>query len=137
MPVLVGCGGNLGDVRGHVTSAGNPVTNVVIHFLPEQGPEAQARLDETGNYRLTTPGKGTGAVLGKHHVYFVPSVDEKEEEAKANLNQQDYIAGKLPNVSRLPPKSSVPTKYLSANSSDLVREVKSSSNEFDFELSSQ
>jgi hypothetical protein len=135
--LMVGCGRGHGYVSGKVTMDGKPVTDTVIYFLPERGPLAQAPLDAEGRYRLTTPGQGPGAALGRYRVYLAPLPSEEEELAKAHLKESDFAAGKAlprPPATQIPPRAS---KYYSAATTDWVREVTSGSNEFDFELTKE
>ena len=132
---IAGCGGDLADVQGRVTLGDKPVTNTVVRFIPESGPQAQGRLNENGTYRLTTPGKGNGTLPGEYRVYFVPDISDEEEAAKESLSEADFAVGKTPKVSRTPPPTILPPKFLSAHTSGLVRNVESGSNELNFDLS--
>ncbi len=132
--LLAGCGGGLpmGQVTGKVTLDGNPVTSGVVHFVPKKGPAATGPLDENGQYRLTTPGKGLGAVMGTHTIYLTPTSDEAHMEG---FSQADYESGKL--APEEPPQPFLPNRYLNLSSSGLQREVAAGSQEHDFQLTSQ
>ena len=89
-----------------------------------------------GPISSTTPGKNGGAAPGTYKVYFASTTSEQDEAAKESLTDADYRAGKLPAVSKTPPKSPLPAKYRSLATSDLSRDVKPGSNEINFELES-
>ena len=132
--MLTGCNSELADVHGQITNNGEPVPEVIVYFVPQHGPRAQGTADEEGRFQLTTPGTGTGVVVGKHQVCFVPPPSEEEELAKQELSEEDYIAGKLPETSSRPPKSVVPHRLMSIHSSRLNREVQEGPNEFNFAI---
>jgi hypothetical protein len=135
--LIVGCGHGLRDVSGKVTMNGKPLTNTIIYFLPEKGPLAQSQLDAEGRYRLTTVGKGYGVLPGRYRVYLAVMPSEEDVLAKSQLKESDFVAGKAPpppQVARIPAEVS---RYYSALTTDWVREVTTSSNEFDFDLSAK
>jgi len=132
--IFAGCDSRFADVRGQVTVNGEPVPELIVYFIPQHGPRAEGTTDEEGYYRLTTPGKGAGAVVGKHSVCFVPPPPEEDELAKQRLSEEQYVAGELPELSEEPLTSVVPRRLMSIHTSRLVREVQKGSNEFDFEL---
>ncbi|MBP3954816.1 hypothetical protein J8F10_05910 [Gemmata sp. G18] len=71
---VTGCerGTPLAEVEGVITCSGRPLANVEVVFLPDpeqgtSGPRSSGYTDDTGRYRLTTPG-GDGAAAGTHRV---------------------------------------------------------------------
>jgi hypothetical protein len=67
--VLSGCNGlKLGEVKGHVKSKGQLVTEGTIMFHPEQGPTAVGTIQPDGSYTLTTVQPNDGALVGSHKV---------------------------------------------------------------------
>jgi hypothetical protein len=73
---MSGCGGSgyqVATVKGKVTCKGQPVKGGSITFSPKSdektpGKAAEGRLDENGEFVLSTYGKKDGAVVGKHRV---------------------------------------------------------------------
>lgn len=134
----VGCGRGIGDVQGRVTLDGKPLTNTVIYFQPGSGPLTQAMLNANGEYRLATPGIGSGVAPGSYRVYLASAETEVEELAKSKLRESDLVAGKAPPsisaVPLIPPKI---RKYYSAVETDWQRDVTAGSNRFDFEMTTK
>ncbi len=67
-----GRGAPLAEVEGVITCSGRPLANAEVVFLPDPeqgtaGPRSSGYTDDTGRYRLTTPG-GDGAIAGTHRV---------------------------------------------------------------------
>ncbi len=121
-----GCGGGkeipLGEVSGTVTYQGKPVTDAIVHFLPENGASAAtAVVDSEGRYTLSTHETGDGAVVGKHKVWF---------------SKQDPPGGPAPAASD--ESSLLPEKYRGekncAKIPELTKEVKAGSNTIPLEL---
>jgi hypothetical protein len=74
--VGLGCGGSterVVSVSGKVTHNGQPVTGIVVSFVPEAKTEtgvSTGEPDQNGDYRLTVSKTGSsGAVVGKHKVW--------------------------------------------------------------------
>lgn len=83
---MIGCGnGNLGKVSGVVTMDGNPVPNVTLEFIPQEGGRPSiAKTDANGEYSAYYTHDQPGVELGQHHVRFqiladVGQVSEEEE----------------------------------------------------------
>ncbi|NQT36376.1 MAG: hypothetical protein HQ581_02740 [Planctomycetes bacterium] len=121
-----GCGSGkelpLGKVSGQVTYQGKPVTDAIVHFLPENGASAATGVvDSEGRYTLSTHETGDGAVIGKHKVWF---------------SKQDPPGGAAPAASD--ESSLLPEKYRGekncAKDPKLTIEVKSGSNTIDLPL---
>lgn len=118
MPLLIcvaaGCGKSgpeVAPVKGRVTLDGRPLSTVDIVFQPADGkPPATSRTDEEGNYQLLYKRGQNGAPVGQHTV---------------RIAFTSGIVAKPPNI---------PERY--NKQSELKREVKSGSNEIDFDLKS-
>ncbi len=67
-----GCGSRLAlhAVAGTVTLDGKPLGGVVVSFQPASGPAALGQTDAVGRYDLFTPGRGRGAVAGRHAIWI-------------------------------------------------------------------
>ena len=112
---LAGCGQSgpqIAPVHGHVKLDGQPLANADVQFQPEgsQRPSS-GRTDAEGRYDLMYKRGQPGAMVGPHTVRIWVS----------------------PEVVRNPPiiAARFDTK------SELVREVKSSDNEFDFDVTTE
>ena len=126
--MVAGCGkGGMpcGYVSGKVTYEGKPVEGAAVNFQPvapkdstEAGRLGQGVTDASGVYKLSTytQGGNDGAVIGKHKV----SIVGKEGVRKMGA----------------PPigERTVPQKYNSTATSGLEAEVKSGSQEINFDL---
>jgi hypothetical protein len=119
MPLLIcvaaGCGKSgpeVAPVKGRVTLDGRPLSTVDIVFQPEDGkPPATSRTDEEGHYELLYKRGVNGAPVGQHTVRIA------------------FTSG----IVAKPP--TIPDRY--NKQSELHREVKSGSNEIDFDLKSE
>jgi hypothetical protein len=63
----------LGQVEGSVHAAGQPLANVLVTFIPEEGGEGAqipslGVTDKEGRFRLRTEQQQEGAVLGAHRI---------------------------------------------------------------------
>jgi len=66
-----GCGGGgpeLASVSGTVTLDGQPLSDAMVIFIPENGRQAAARTDTAGKYVLTFKEGRQGAEPGKYKV---------------------------------------------------------------------
>jgi hypothetical protein len=107
-------------VTGQVTYRGQAVTSGIVLLTPESsGHAATGNLEKDGSFRLTTFRKDDGAVPGKYRV----AVQVFPAEG-AGLPGAEF-AGKKPTV---------PQKYMSAASSDLIAEIKAGENNLDLPL---
>lgn len=109
---IAGCGGKerVVPVSGTVTHNGQPVSGLVISFVPEAATEtgvSTGETDDTGRYALTVVKSGaSGAVVGKHKVWVsLPRepfagdkdpVDDREKEERAKMRKQKPKAAKSP-----------------------------------------
>src|SRR4051794_7601096 len=67
-----GCGSGgppLAKVSGTVTCRGQPVSKLVVHFVPQGARESWGGTDNDGAYRLRYDRQREGAVIGKHNVW--------------------------------------------------------------------
>lgn len=111
--VLPGCGADrppLGTVEGTVTIDGEPLTGVIVAFMPEKGRPATALTDQMGHYRMQYTEGVAGTKVGPNFVVFsAPTTGTTSHP--------------------------IPAKYLSM--SDLKVEVTSGRNTFDFDLEAE
>lgn len=112
---ILGCGGPsdqppLGKVSGKVTLDGQPLEGVIVNFQPSTGRAATAETDASGKYELIYIYGTNGAKVGVNKVSF---------------RWPDGVEG----------KRAIPKKYTGAT--DIVAEVKSGRNTFDWELVSK
>jgi hypothetical protein len=110
-----GCGGGpgLGNVSGKVTLDGQPLAGALVEFQPSEGRGSIGSTDAQGVYKLSYTENSQGAVLGKHTVRITMADDEEEQK----------------------PGGKIPARYNSQ--SELTAEVKSGSNEHNFDLQSK
>ncbi len=111
----------LATVHGKVTLAdGTPVTLATVIFTPDssqgtKGPIATCAVDGSGNYRLETAGRLSGAVIG-HHIVTI------EPEYHPDIPASNRVK--------------IPGKYGDRKTSPLKVEVKAGQeNTLDFQLS--
>jgi hypothetical protein len=108
--VCLGCGGDqFGDVTGKVTLDGEPLAGATVEFSPEGGSPAYGVTDPQGKYKLLFSSDQKGATVGSHRVRITSFNEAKPGQ-----------------------KERVPMKY--NRKTDLVREVKSGNQTFDFDL---
>jgi hypothetical protein len=107
---LLGCGGGLSyelaPVKGKVVCQDKPVPGGLVTLVPvaEEGatemsaPPAAGRVDENGNFELSTRGE-SGAAIGKHRVVFsFPQVEKGsggDAEEAEELKAEQELAAKL------------------------------------------
>lgn len=109
--LLAGCGGgdefNTAPVSGKVTFNGKPVTSGTIMLRPISegdsnitGKGAAAPVQDDGSFVLTTYEQGDGAIVGKHRVSYVPSMETKAIPAGGHGSPivQSSFAGAKPKV---------------------------------------
>lgn len=91
--LLTGCGGgNVVAVSGTLTYKGQPVTNAIIHFVPETGRPSMGETDASGRFTLTYDPQTKGAELGKHRVFVM-------HNAAADANLPGAVPGVAPKMS--------------------------------------
>ncbi len=115
---VAGCGGASGlktaPVKGTVTFAGQPLSDVGVTFLPEgKGPSASGNTNSKGEFTLRTTNPGDGAVIGTHRV-VIGAAEEGPRKKGA---------------------PAIPDKYGRFDTTDLTAEVKAGqTNVFTFDL---
>jgi hypothetical protein len=110
---LPGCGGDqrFVPVQGRVLLDGKPVAGAAVLFEPEGGGvPATGVTDGSGEFSLSTSGRGAGAVTGKHSVSV-----SKQVAAQPNRKVEE---GEI-----VPMKFETPEKYASPQTSGLTIEV--------------
>ncbi len=145
---VLGCGGGgaaTAPVSGTVTLDGQPLSSVMVSFMPNGGgPAASALTDASGKYSLVTAGK-KGAVLGKHTVKVttvVAAVGMAAGEMKSDSAEykqkmmsgggKDYYKAQS---AAMAIKEVIPEKY--NTKSTLSHEVVSGNNTFDIAMTSK
>jgi len=114
---LPGCGGGADSLKtvtvsGVVKYKGSPVADADIVFYPEKGPAGSAKSDAKGAYYLKTNGQ-SGGTVGKNKVTVVAA-------------QANAIPPSDGRAMEFAAKSTVPAKYSSEATTDLVIDVPSS-----------
>jgi hypothetical protein len=68
-----GCGSSsdVVPVSGTLTYQGKPVTDAIVHFVPESGRPSLGETDASGQFTLTYDPETKGAKLGKHRVFVM------------------------------------------------------------------
>lgn len=123
--ILAGCGGgvddypDMGTVYGTVTLDGSPLADASVIFVPKESGSRSSfgTTDSNGYYELTYSANMEGAKVGEHTVRIstFKSPDPNTEGDKGS-------------------KETVPNKYNSKT--ELTQTVENSSNEFNFDLTS-
>jgi hypothetical protein len=91
--LLAGCGGsNVVPVSGTLTYKGKPVTNAIVHFVPESGRPSMGETDRDGRFTLTYDPQTKGAQIGKHRVFVM-------HNAVADAGQPGTVPGQTPRLS--------------------------------------
>ena len=123
-------GPEMARVTGTVTYKGKPVPKGTVAFVSTNPsrPNATAKLDANGYYRLQTRNPGDGAELGDYDVTISARDDPTE-----NIGGQNVIPQFMPKKAAKPQRLT-PEKYENPKTSGLRKTVKSGSNTFDFEL---
>lgn len=113
-------------VTGKVTLAGAPVANASVTFSPKSGqPVALGRTDSQGVYKLTTYEGEDGAAAGDFVALVTKETVSPEKSgpvAHDPNNPYQPTGHGAPN--RVKTTSALPTKYSSADQSDLAVSVK-------------
>jgi len=106
-----GAGSGLAKVSGKVTVAGQPMSDIVVSFLPESGARPVTGVtDSNGRFTLSTLSAADGAAPGKYKVTFTKTAPAPTEG--------DYSIPTGP-----PANLPFNAKYTSADTSGITAEV--------------
>ena len=130
-------------VHGYVTHNGSPVAGAdVTFFNAEANKSSFGRTDAKGFYQLTTSAPNDGAVPGPQTV-TVRKLEDSSDASDANVasvDSPDYVPPALDAPGAKPkkvepPKSLIPEKYSSPETSPLTKNVEAGkTNEIDLVL---
>jgi hypothetical protein len=117
--LVAGCGGGeggisapkLAPVEGVVYFNGQPLPNASLAFYPEKGPAGVAIADASGKFKVKTNGSN-GAPIGTCLVTVSDGSKPDEEPPPADGNEMQLLK-----------KRTLPAKYSSKDTTDLVVEV--------------
>ncbi|RMG34298.1 MAG: carboxypeptidase regulatory-like domain-containing protein [Planctomycetota bacterium] len=130
---VLGCGGGPDlpktvPVKGTVkTKDGKPLANVTVEFVPDGGGQtATGTTDENGNYTLTTPGVGEGAVPGTYKVVL--------SKTQAAEDTSIYSSGKAPQGDPTQAELPFPKEYTDPSTTPLTKTVTEGENQIDIEI---
>lgn len=91
--LLAGCGSSgVVPVSGTLTYKSKPVTNAIIHFVPEKGRPSMGETDQNGRFTLVYDPQTKGAQVGKHRVFVMYN-------AAADASLPGTIPGEPPKLS--------------------------------------
>jgi len=120
--LAIGCNGGtpeLGNVTGTVRLDGKPLVGAQVEFQPQKRlPPSYGATDNLGRYELEYTKDKLGAAVGAHTVRITTQTTGRDE---------------LGNEIQVPQR--VPERY--NDRSELIRQVKSGENVFDFDLQSE
>jgi hypothetical protein len=131
--LLAGCGSRhppLGKVHGTVTVNNKSLTQGRICFIPATGRPALGQIGSDGKYELTTYDSGDGAAVGEHRVTI-----EAVEVVNAPKTMADEFAQAAKRAPAQTLKWLAPERYSQIQSSQLATDVKTGTNQIDFNLS--
>ena len=115
--LLAGCnrGPQLGPVSGRISLDGKPLADAEVRFEPATGRASQGHTGANGQYELRYSRDYMGALVGSHTVRILSATEVTLPDGRFVIRPQ-----------------TVPTRY--NTESELRRDVESSGNVFDFEL---
>lgn len=93
---LFGCGRRgpeIVDVTGTVTRGGEPVANLEIHFVPDEGRPSWGLTDAQGHFTLNYSRDRDGAVVGRHRVFVKYMPHDPEIEFAISQGNYEFPAG--------------------------------------------
>lgn len=113
MVLIAGCGGPpAGDVSGAISLGGQPLNEGVVTFENAAKGQSQSAPISAGAYKMPSP-----MPLGEYKVTLQPPPPPAPTAAPATA-----------------PKTSIPTRYMKATTTDLSATVKAGHNKVDFAL---
>jgi hypothetical protein len=120
--ITSGCSGGAGTpelapVEGRVTMDGEPLPNVCVHFIPENGRESVGTTDKDGKYQASYLPKVMGVRLGKQKVMIEVFFDDDTDREAIKARRK------------------IPAKYNAQTT--LTAEIKRGKNVCDFQLTSE
>ncbi len=121
---LTGCGKRgpkLVDVSGTVTLDGQPLSNVIVTFVPIGGGLSSSGVtDEAGHFRLSCS-LGRGALLGQHRVYVQSQAASPGDVIIPDEDAPDYRPDPYASLRAPPFVEKIPSRY--NTNTELVQEV--------------
>jgi hypothetical protein len=139
--VLAGCGGpsrpEMSPVSGTVLFQGKPLAGAEVVFRNDAAPRfASGTTDAQGKFRLTTYENFDGATIGEYKVTVTKSQINEAMTGNVDEPSANYGAAMAAAASgKIETKNEVPSKYATAETSDLTAKVtKEGPNEFQFKL---
>ncbi|MBP3954576.1 hypothetical protein J8F10_04670 [Gemmata sp. G18] len=91
--LLAGCGNSgIVSVSGTLTYKGQPVTNAIVHFVPEKGRPSMGETDQNGRFTLLYDPQTKGAQVGKHKVFVM-------HNSAADAGKPGSVPGAAPKLS--------------------------------------
>ena len=121
-----------GKVTGTLTLNGEPVSNAMICFYPDNGSASIGVSDEKGKYELLFTEDRKGAEIGSHKVTISTG---RPAERQAATDPNDPSGAVKPGNPAV--KESIPSKYVNRETTDLVKEVKAGRQTIDIEISTK
>jgi hypothetical protein len=93
---LPGCGSRgpeIVDVTGTVTRGGEPVEDLEVHFVPDEGRPSWGLTDAQGRFTLNYSRDRDGAVVGRHRVFVRYMPHDPEIEFAISQGNYEFPAG--------------------------------------------
>lgn len=123
---LAGCqrGPYIVQIEGKATRNKQPVANLFVNFVPEQGRPSWGSTDEQGRFALKYDAAQDGAVVGKHKVFVSFRPSSPREELQLQRGE----------IKLHPERQAIVEKYGDPSSSPLVVEIKEQGQQVHLEL---
>jgi hypothetical protein len=120
----------LATVEGTLRWNKKPLANVHVMFLPNEakgtkGKQSAGVTDENGHFKLMCDNGQPGAVVGFHKVVVMTS---------ARMTDRGDKGEQAADASKVGPKPAIPSKYQSAATTPVEREVKAEAQTIDLDL---
>jgi hypothetical protein len=137
----VGCGGNkpaLAEVEGVLVWNGAPLENVQVEFIPDaangtQGLRSSGVTDQNGRFSLRCDDGRPGAVVGRHCVVLL-DVGTRAHDRERDPRKGGKAVKALPDPAPGSAERALPSKYQSAASTPLRRDVKAGPQKIELKL---